>query len=109
MGGSHTISRIGVFLYFPPNALAEHTLVKCTVRPEDYSPSPAGTGETLVSNIVELGDNDVDIRQPINVALMHSGPDRDLGYETVLKAFNQEKGVWEESEGQPSIYLFTFV
>jgi hypothetical protein len=70
------------------------------VQPEDYLPSPAGDAETLVSNIVELGPYTVDIRLPIIVTLMHSGPGKDFGYETIVKAFSQDKREWEELEGK---------
>lgn len=102
-GGLFNVSDFGVFLHVPPNAVGRQTKIMCKLRSKDFLPSPAGVMETLVSHIVELGAQNLSLQQPIVATLLHSGPGRGYGYETVVKAFNQEQLVWEELEGNSSI------
>jgi hypothetical protein len=48
---------------------------------------------------VEVIPSSVELKEPITVSLMHSVPGREYGYETIVKAFNQERRVWEDKEG----------
>jgi hypothetical protein len=98
-GGYFDLSKIGLFLEILPYTVTQRANIKYTVRSEDFLPSPARKMEAIVSNIVGLGPSNVHLRQPILVTMMHSGPGKELGYETVVKAFNQEQLVWEILEG----------
>jgi hypothetical protein len=111
-GGFNDLSPYGVQLQYPPNAVTRPT----TVTYEHLSqklfkkcyPSPAKETETVVSHIVILGPRHVELQEPIIVTLMHSGPGKKDGYETIVKAYMPERrDVWEQIEGIVNV-IFSF-
>jgi hypothetical protein len=72
-------------------------------------PFHAEKDETVVSYIVGLGPSTVELNKPLTVTLMHSGPGEKFGYETIVKAFNQERRVWEEKEGTGLLNLMLYL
>jgi hypothetical protein len=98
-GGFHDLSRHGFQLQYPPNAVTRPTTVTYKNLPQALFRSPAKVTETLVSYIVHLVPSSVELQEPIIVTLMHSGPGKEYGYETIVKARMPESVVWEQIEG----------
>ena len=103
IGGYFNLSEFGVSIEVSPDS-TQDTNITCKIRSEDSILSPCGDSETLVSYIVELcGPTSCeDLRRPVIVTIMHSGPGQQQGYETVVKAYNdkrQHMPSWEEVEG----------
>jgi hypothetical protein len=101
MGGHYNLSRKGFFVYVPSNTVTQtiNIMYSNCKRPNDYRPSPAEANESVVSYIVEMSPSTVELNEPITITLMHSGPGKEYGYESVVKALNQDQLVWEILEG----------
>jgi hypothetical protein len=98
-GRRYKLSTHGIILEVSPNTATHSFFIICKLLPDDFLPSPVGENEALVSYIVKLCLEFMILRKPILVKLMHSGAERELGYETVVKAFNEKEQLWEELEG----------
>lgn len=106
-GGTLDIPIFGIRLDIPPYAVSQATTVICrkyTAQSLTVSP-PAGKGETVVSYIVGLEPSTAELNKPILVDLMHSGPGKGYGYETVVKGFDQESETWQEPKGMGLLEL----
>ncbi|XP_031556430.1 uncharacterized protein LOC116293177 [Actinia tenebrosa] len=99
-GQSFDVSETGIFLELPPKRPFIPFTLKCIVPFEIAKsiPSPVGKNETLVSYIVKLESPTYTLKriQQVIVTLVHSGADKTLGYENVMKVFDEDKMLWRE-------------
>lgn len=77
--------------------------IMCSLVSDDFCIPPDGADESLVSYIVDfdLSFPGRDRKGPVIITLAHSGADRSLGYETVVKSFDKYQRIynWREIKG----------
>ncbi|EDO34422.1 predicted protein [Nematostella vectensis] len=90
-GGTLDLPSFGVIFNFPPDAVTQSMEIECVIRPPQFTPSE--NGESVVSNIVELGPNSLVLSKSVHVTLRHSVLTLEPGYEIVARQYLKD---WED-------------